>query len=499
MPPIFRALKTGLTACLLLALVASAAAGPLDDELRELLNHTDLAGAQVGILVIDPETDRVLASHNPDTALIPASNQKLLTSGAALITLGESFAFKTELLLHNQRLIIRGDGDPGLGDPVLLERSSPPMTVDDLLGRLADAVAQRTQGPITEIIADDRVFDREYAHPSWPAKDLNRWYCAEVAGLGFHTNVISAFVSPSPQGPGASPRVSLQPSANIVSLANRARTVNSGSNTVWIARPTQENSFTLYGDVRRPAQAPIRASIHEPPSFTANLLHAALADAGVGVPSVSSVRLATDHDQFAGAELAAVISTPLTEALARCNTDSHNLYAEALIKRIGHEVSTDAGSWANGSAVLRMILSERLGAEHVSSVHIADGSGMSRDNRVSPATLAAWLDHFSDTPSLFDPFAQSLASPGEGTLTSRFKRIDLDNQVRAKSGYLTGVYSLSGYIIDPTTSRRLVFAMMINEGQRSSGNARDFLDRYVGEIDTWLTKQRPARANAHGG
>ena len=170
-----------------------------------------------------------------------------------------------------------------------------------------------------------------------------------------------------------------------------------------------------------------------------------------------------------------------------------------MLKRLGHEVSTDAGSWANGAAVLRMILSERLGPDHVSTTHIADGSGMSRDNRVSPATLAAWLDSFSDDPELFAPFAASLATPGEGTLTSRFKGVSLNNQVRAKSGYLTGVYALSGYIIDPTTSRRLVFALMVNEGDRSSGNARDFLDRYVAQIDTWLTNHRPARADAQGG
>jgi len=474
-------------------------AGPLDSDLRALFKHIDLGTAEVGVIVIDPHSNKVLASHNPDVALIPASNQKLLTSGAALLTLGESFAFRTELLLDGSRLIIRGSGDPGLGDPVLLDRSSPPMTVDDLLARLANGVADRAGTEITEIIADDRVFDRQYAHPSWPDKDLNRWYCAEVGGLGFHTNVISAYVTPSPDGIGAPPRVILQPSAPVVTLKNRARTISTGSNSAWIARPAANNRFTLYGDVHRPALAPIRAAIHEPPLFMANLVRHALKDAGLTVPGSNAVRLANDRDQFENPELAAVVATPLIEVLRRCNTDSHNLYAEALVKRIGHEVTTDAGSWANGAAVIRMLLSEHLGPEHATGVHIADGSGMSRDNRVSPATLAAWLDHFSDDPELFEPFVASLAAPGEGTLTSRFKRVELQNMVRAKSGYLTGVYSLSGYVIDPATSRRVVFSMIINEGKRSSGNAKRFHEAFVADIDSWLVKQRPARANALGG
>ncbi len=493
------ALPAVLVACALALLTPLALAGPLDSDLNDLLNHIDLGDAQVSVLVMDPVTNRVLASHNPNLALIPASNQKLLTSGAALITLGESFVFRTELLLDGTRLIIRGSGDPGLGDPVLLERSDPPMTVDDLLERLASSVAARAQDGITEIIADDRVFDRQYAHPSWPEKDLNRWYCAEVAGLGFHTNVISVFVSPAPEGPGAAPRVSVQPDAPVYTLNNRARTTTSGANSAWIARPAPANVFTLFGDVRRPALAPIRASIHEPPLFTAGLIRSALHNAGVPVPSNSALRLASDRDQFTNAETVAVVMTALPEVLRRCNTDSHNLYAEALIKRIGYEVTSDAGSWANGAAVIRMLLSERLGPDHASSVHIADGSGMSRNNRVSPATLAAWLDSISDDPALFTPFVDSLAAPGEGTLTSRFKNVSLDNQVRAESGYLTGVYALSGYLIDPTTSRRIVFSMIINEGRRSSGNARRFHEAFVVDIDRWLTKQRPARADALGG
>ena len=263
--------------------------------------------------------------------------------------------------------------------------------------------------------------------------------------------------------------------------------------------PTPGNDFTLYGNIRHPAQAPIRAAIHEPPTFAGRLLWHALRQTQIDIDPEPNVRLATHEDRFADAQLLAVVSTPLAEALRRCNTDSHNLYAESMIKRLGSEVTSNAGSWANGAAVVRMLISERLGAEHASTVHIADGSGMSRDNRVTVSTLAAWLEHIADDPALFQPFVASLATPGEGTLTSRFRNAELENSIHAKSGYLTGVYALSGYAIDPVTSKRLVFAMIVNEGARSSGNARNFLDEFVEDIDDYLTTLRPARANAQGG
>ncbi len=488
-----------LAITLALALLAPIArAGPLDDEVNDLLADIDLGGADVGVCIIDAGAGTLLASHNAETALIPASNQKLLTSAAALITLGPDFVYETDLLLDGGTLIIRGSGDPALGDPEILSASEPPMTADELLAGLAGAVSRAGVTALDEIVIDDRVFDRQWAHPSWPDDDLNRWYCAEVAGVNYHTNVISVYVRPSPDGPGAEPRVEYEPRAPGIEIANRARTIRSGRNTTWIARPRPSNDFTLYGQISSPLPFPIRAAIHEPPTFMGQLLASELAHAGVTIPSPAQdhVRLADASERFEDAAPIARVTTRLADVLRRCNVDSHNLYAESLLKRIGHDVTSNPGSWESGATVVRMLLSERLGAQHASGAHIADGSGMSRDNRVSPATLAAWLAMIASDPELFEPFLASLPSPGEGTLTSRFKNVPIDNVIRAKSGYLDGVYSLSGYVIDPATRRTVVFSLLLNERDRHTPNAKRFHEAVVAEIDQWLSRTRPVTAAA---
>ncbi len=489
---------TTAAVCTLALLAAPAWAGPLDDDLRDLLADIDLGGADVGVRVIDVQSGDVLASHDADRALIPASNQKLLTSGAALITLGPDFVYQTDLLLDGSRLVLVGSGDPALGDPEVLGASEPPMTHGDLLSGLAEAVAGAGATLIDELVVDDRVFDREWAHPSWPADDLNRWYCAEVGGVNFHTNVVSVYVRPSPDGPGAEPLVELEPAAPGIEMRNRARSIRSGRNTTWVARPRPVNEFTLYGQISSPLPRPIRASIHEPPLFAGGLLASELERSGVSFGSAprSRVRLAEAAERFDDATPIARVTTRLPDVLRRCNVDSHNLYAESLLKRIGHEVTSNPGSWTSGATVVRMLLSERLGANHASATRIADGSGMSRDNRVAAATMTEWLEMIAGDPELFEPFLASLPSPGEGTLTSRFKNVPIENVIKAKSGYLDGVYTLSGYVIDPQTARTVAFSILLNERDRHTPNAKRFHELFVAEIDQWLTRSRRTAASA---
>src|SRR5262249_46375110 len=152
----------------------------------------------------------------------------------------------------------------------------------------------------------------------------------------------------------------------------------------------------------------------------------------------------------------AVVTTTMEDALERCNGDSQNLYAEAMIKRIGHEVTHEPGSWTNGSSVLRMTLSEPaprgLGPEYAAGTQIADGSGMSREDRVAPRTLTRWLDRLQRDSNIGAMFVNSLASPEQKeSIRRRFKDKKLSCDLRAKTGTINGVRCLSGYLTDPQT------------------------------------------------
>lgn len=462
--PLHRARAIAWGALALCLLGTSAMAAPLDDRLEDIIQHSRLQLCNLGVVIIDGSTGKVLASNNPDDSFIPASNMKLFTSGAALASLGPDFAFETALELHEAapdatspqatRLVIRGSGDPAFADPELLEMMN--LGIEDLINTWVKATKDTGVTAIDELIVDARIFDNELVHPTWPVEQLNKWYCAEVSGFNVYTNVIRLFTRPN--AAGEPPTVVMEPDAPWFRLNNRATSVNRGQQTAWAARQHDTNIVTLYGEVRWAAE-PIRVTIHDTPDFFGQLLADRLRRSGV---QVKQVRAAAPGDQLPPGRVLHVVRTPIDVVLKRCNTDSHNLYAECLMKRLGHDLTGTPGSWKNGAAAMRMIIPPKLSESAANAVIIADGSGMSRSNRVTPRSIAEWLKALADDPNLAASFIDSLATPGEGTLERRFSESQLVTNLHAKSGYLTGVSSLSGYLIEPNSQQRIIFSILIN-------------------------------------
>ena len=176
-------------------------------------------------------------------------------------------------------------------------------------------------------------------------------------------------------------------------------------------------------------------------------------------------RTADAHDpQSNGQPIGPMITTPISTVITRCNRDSQNLYAEALIKRVGFTMTNEPGSWLNGAAIVRLSVHERIGDPNLARlIVVSDGSGLSRKNRVAAATVTAWLQTFLSNDRTGEVFTQSLAVGGQsGTLKNRFKNIDLHGAVvRAKSGYIKHVSCLSGYVITPD-GRKRSFSILVN-------------------------------------
>ncbi len=502
----------GLRAALVLAACASCAtafAQPLNDEVERLITGSKLGReARVGVCVIDARTNATIASVRAGEAFTPASNQKLLTSGAALLVLGPDFTFATELLKDGDDLVVVGSGDPALADPDVLDKLEPRLTVDDLLGVLCESVVKAGMKRAGRLVVDDRVFDRELVHPSWPARQLGDWYCAEVSGVIFHTNVLSVFPRPSPDGTGKRPTFTVQPSASWLTVENHAVSTAAGQNAISLVRTSDANEFRMSGEVRTAVQAPVETTVHDPALFFGQVFADRLERAGVTVGSGArpgepnpAVSLVGPGAEVRRERVLARITTPLTDILRRCNRDSHNLYAEALLKRIAHETTREPGSWSGGAAVVRMLLSQKIDPEAAATTTIADGSGMSRDNAVSPRTLARWLVALSqESPAVADAFVDSLAKPGEGTLRERFQSPRPKNLVRGKSGYIKGVRSLSGYLSSPDGSRRVAYSILINGVREDAGaTAKRLHEDIVYEVDRWLSRQVAQARPVSGG
>ena len=504
-----RSALIGVAAAMWLAAGAVAGGpGELTDDVQRLINARKFGTARVGVSVLDAESGAVLADVRAGEAFTPASNMKLLTSGAALMVLGEEFSFRTELARDGDRVIVRGGGDPALADPVVLGRMEPKMDVGRVMDVLTGAVAKTGMREVREIVVDDRIFDREFVPASWPVDQLNRGYAAETSGLNFHANILSVFTAPGAAGVGGPAGYDLEPDARWLPVEVKARTVGQGKNSAWVTREPGANRFTLRGDVQGRSRAAIEVTLHDPAMFFGHLLAQDLATAGVRVggrgtmpgEAPAGVRLAGADETLPAGKTIAVIRTPIAEVLSRCNSDSENLYAESLMKRMGHEVTKEPGSWSNGAAVVRMMLTQRLGADAATGTTIVDGSGLSRGNRVAPATLTRWLGELSRDETTRDVFTASLAEPGAGTLKKRFLGARLGNKLRAKSGFINGVRCLSGYVTHEGTGRRLCFSVMVNDiaSDEQHAAAIELHEEVVKTLDAWLTAKVAAEAPVVG-
>lgn len=503
----------GLVAVASLSFAVSAGADTATD-IRRIVEATSLESARVTYYAVDLETGAVLAERDSDRLMIPASNMKLLTTGAALVVLGPDFSFETRLFRHGKTLVVAGSGDPALGDPDLLQEME--LDVEDLLRAWVDDVVASGLGRIDRLIVDDTIFEDERIHPRWPRDQLNRPYCAEVSGFNFFFNCVAFYAGPSQQE-GLAPWYRVEPDASAwLPINNKARTTTAakGRNSLWATRASDANRFTLSGHIRVAQETPIYVTLHDPSEFFARLFAERLRSRGI---EIGVARTMTEEDDLVqGTPLGRTISTPMPTILRRCNQDSKNLYAEALFKRMGHEVTGQRGSWANGAAILRMVLVRRLGATLSTKVVISDGSGMSRENRVTPEVIVTWLKSLYDDQNLREPFVDSLAVGGiNGTLRKRFNdsSSSLHGTVRAKSGYLNGVSCLSGYVVtngdDKGADRAVAFAILINDIPTGSNavpisRVKQMQERMVKVLDEYLAErvriaEESAQAQGLGG
>jgi D-alanyl-D-alanine carboxypeptidase/D-alanyl-D-alanine-endopeptidase (penicillin-binding protein 4) len=486
-----------LVALVVLAAVGSSGSGgssalaDLTDDVRAAIRAAGLKDATISVSVRDADSSRSLVDVDASRSMIPASNMKVFTSGTAMHVLGPEFRFRTRLLLIRERagsgenatLVVVGDGDPGFGDPELLASTTwtdrdgtlrSGMSEEQLLSLWTDAVKAAGVTSLREVIVDARVFAREPFHPAWPKDQLNQRSFAEVAGLNFQTNLLGFLPKP---GSGPRPDLSdVRPRAPWVTIENKATadTGKKAKQSVWFSRAADSNRFTVHGNVKFASAEPIEVPLNDPPAFFAQLLAHRLRERGV---KVGEARTAGANDPafvdpssgaMRGEPVGVVIETPLRMALERCNTNSQNLYAEALLKRSGRAVAGTPGSWSNGAEAVKRAVQERvkdgaIGGAPASTLVVSDGSGLSRQNRVSAALVTAWLDTFHRDPKLSSMFVDSLAVGGEsGTLRNRFGKLDAGQvTVQCKTGFINGVSCLSGFV---TTSdgRRRSFSVLGN-------------------------------------
>lgn len=482
----------------------SAPPEDIGSSVREAVAATGLKKAVIAVSIRDASTGKSIVSVRGGEALAPASNMKVLTTAAALTVLGPDFAFSTRMLLDGDRLTIVGDGDPALGDPELLAESTftdasgkvhTGMDIERLLDTWVAALRAAGVQRLREIVVDDRIFAREGAHPSWPKDQLDESYCAPPFGLNFHANSIA--VSAAPRA-GAAPEITtITPKAPWITITNKgtSRTGKNDKNTVWFARTPETGDLTLYGNVKTRLESPILVPVGDPSLFLAQCLAHRLRAAGV---TVTAARIAAAADATpSGKPVGPVLRTPIATVLQHCNGESDNLYAECLLKRIAFAKTGAAGSWLLGARVMQGELRARIGRASDAFV-VSDGSGLSRDNRVTADGMTSWLASVAQDERIGKCFIETLPIAGRsGTVRKRMKEINpAVALVHCKSGYIDKVCCLSGYVT-ASDGTRYAFCVLANGLSEAGavGKAKQLQDR----VCALLAEQLAARRSVLGG
>lgn len=431
----------------------------LVEDLDKILDDPRLRGAQVGVVVRDPVTDRTLYSRSADERMVPASNAKLLTSVAALNTLGPNHRFRTSALAAApvRGGVLRGDLYlRGTGDPTMLAED-----YDDLAGELAESGISEVRG---ELVADDSWFDDAGLGNGWMAVDEPYYYAAPISALTVAPNIDydagTVIVRAAPTVAGESVGVRSRPRTDAVTIVNRAVTAPEGTESdLSVHRLHGSNRVLVSGRLAEDAD-PVRAfsSVADPTAYAADVFRRALARHGIEVRGVRQ-----DDTADGARTLAEHRSMPLGELLVPFLKLSNNGHAEVLIKSMGRE-SLGRGSWKAGLKVLDSRMAE-LGIDP-RTYRMADGSGLSTMDVLTANQLVRLLDEARSEP-WFEKWHSALPIAGErermvgGTLRGRMNGTIAQGKVHAKTGSMTGVSALSGYVRN-ARGRRLVFAVLFN-------------------------------------
>jgi D-alanyl-D-alanine carboxypeptidase/D-alanyl-D-alanine-endopeptidase (penicillin-binding protein 4) len=500
--------------CLLLCTQLHAASRKaLDKRVGAILESADLTRGFWGIEVVSLSSGKVLYTHDADKLFTPASNTKLFTTAAATALIGPDYTFQTTvetngtLDTHGRLtgdLVLVGRGDPNLSGRELpyalhTERNDHPIRV---LEQLADTLAQKGVKYVDgDIIADDSYFAFERYGEGWSQDDLVWADGAPVSALTINDNVIFVNILPADRA-GDRAFVSITPFAGYYRIDNRIMTTPAGTGRkIFINREPGATVLTLWGNMPLgDAGANEALAIEDPAEFAAELFRQLLENRGIAVygkqrtrhtelSSLSVFTVTASAATRGGDEpsrafqnqplvLASYQSKPLIEDVRVINKVSQNLHAEILLRLLGREKGT-AGTVEGGLEVLRGFLNQAgiTGDQYA----LYDGSGLSRQNLVTPHAVVQLL-RYADSQPWGPSFRDTLPLSGtDGSLSNRFKDVDIQGRIHAKTGSLGGVKTLSGYA---TTNHgdRVAFSILSNNFNLPDKRINETIDSIVAEI-----------------
>lgn len=434
-------------------------------EVDTLLNNAPTEMGWWGVKIQYANSGEVIYERNPAKMFMPASNMKMYTTAAALCMLGPQYKYATDFVtdgtLENGKLtgnlIIKGSGDPSWSWRFYDKNYDSVMVcfVDSLK---ALGITEIDGG----IIGDDNVFDDEALGYGWSWDDETYYYAAQLSGLSYSENYIDYIVKPDTLNIGSPVIIEPHPKTNYMNLRNDLITVSSDSSTKWdYGRDRMTNNAWMEGDYRlEKGEGETTITVHNPTLFTTFVLKERLEEAGISVSgnAIDADDLKDSVIYATTKKLFTYYSHPMSDIISKVNRPSQNFIAETLQKTLGSEFGEE-GSSREGRKVQKALY-DSLGMD-TRNLQLRDGSGLSRHNLVSPNTSTSLLQMMWDHPYRTYYIESFPLASRTGTIRKRMFGSSAEANVRAKTGYIGYVRSLSGYTWTQS-GEPIIFSIMVN-------------------------------------
>jgi len=482
--------------CALLLLCASSYSkvtaeekAAIAEKIEKALEHKDFKNALVGIYAVSLESGKEIYAYNADITMIPASNNKLFTTAAALDALGPDYTYETDLMrvgtikngILEGHLVIVGSGDPTISGR--FNEGDVTAALRGWVDKVKAAGIQRVEG---YVIGDDDLWNDDYYGESWDWSEVGEWYSAPSSALSFNDNCVDLIWTPA-EKPGQAATFTLQPETQYLRFENYVTTRKKGSGSDrYYHRAMNSPDVRIRGGIDIDSEPKTdSATVDNPTLYFAAVLCELLERAGVEVAKGPA-----DIDQFENKQafqegrqsIATHQSPPLSEIVRVINKRSQNFYADQVLRTLGKAKGGDGGYRSGTRAVIEFLKDKKVSTD---GFRMSDGSGLSWINHTSSRTLVELLRAMRRHRHAA-AFVDSLPIGGEaGTLKYRFgetsRQRKVQPQVRGKTGLIAYTRTLAGYYTSES-GEEMVFAVMLNN--YTAGRPLTWIDRLATIIFT---------------
>ncbi|MDQ2681103.1 MAG: D-alanyl-D-alanine carboxypeptidase/D-alanyl-D-alanine-endopeptidase [Candidatus Eremiobacteraeota bacterium] len=418
----------------------------LHTDIEQMLKAPTLRGAHLGFIAVDTKTGKLLYSRNADDDLMPASNFKLLVGSTALARLGTDFVYKTQVFSDGSNLYLHGGGDVQL----------LPKDLDDAAAALAAQGIKTVSGAV---ITDASYYDSQRYGYGWSWDDLPYYYAPVVTALNLDDNVVHIRFSPGTTL-GAPMQLHISPVSSAYTIENAATTGTASSkDTTDIVRPWDKpRTIEITGNypLGSKESGDVDPAVPDPESLAGDVFLQALQANGITVagathsgvtPAVAKLLWSHDSQRF-------------PQLLAQFWYPSDNLMGEVMLKQLGVLHSGAPGTDTNGIPIEQAFL-KSIGVDP-GTVTVADGSGLSQYDRITPRDLLTILQADWRSPNR-DVVLNALPVSGvRGTLAHSYTGSLLTKRIFAKTGSISHVRTISGYL-RTLHHGAVTFSFMLND------------------------------------